>query len=81
MFRTLLLSLLISPGAFGAELLAPYPQSPVIAGISWAQKSEILRLANGSDNWPTAWSKYRPSNSSHRETASCVGAGSHSWAR
>jgi len=33
----------------------PYPPSPVITGIKWAPKSEILRLAKGSDNWPLTW--------------------------
>ncbi len=34
---------------------APYPPSPVIAGIQWAPSQEILRLAPGSDNWPITW--------------------------
>jgi len=35
----------------------PYPQSPVIVGIEWAPKSQIIRKAAGSDNWAMAWGK------------------------
>lgn len=31
------------------------PPSPVIAGIEWADKSTIVRRADGSDNWPMTW--------------------------
>lgn len=34
---------------------APYPPSPVIRGFEWAPPEEILRLAEGSDNWATTW--------------------------
>lgn len=34
---------------------APYPPSPVIAGIEWAPKESIVRKARGSDNWPLTW--------------------------
>jgi hypothetical protein len=33
----------------------PYPPSEAIHGITWAPKSEIVRLAKGSDNWPATW--------------------------
>jgi CubicO group peptidase (beta-lactamase class C family) len=33
----------------------PYPQSPVIEGVSWAPTSTIIRKALGSDNWPATW--------------------------
>jgi CubicO group peptidase (beta-lactamase class C family) len=33
----------------------PYPASPVIKSITWAPKDTIIRLAEGSDNWPTTW--------------------------
>ncbi|MFP4055426.1 MAG: hypothetical protein ACLF0G_00980 [Candidatus Brocadiia bacterium] len=33
----------------------PYPPSPLIEGIAWAPRETIVRLARGSDNWPTAW--------------------------
>ena len=33
----------------------PYPPSPIITDVTWAPKSEILRLAKGSDNWPLTW--------------------------
>jgi len=34
---------------------APYPRSPVIAGIEWAPADTIVRRAKGSDNWPMTW--------------------------
>ena len=33
----------------------PHPPSPVIAGITWAPKESIVRLAKGSDNFPLTW--------------------------
>jgi hypothetical protein len=50
-------------GGSGAEtvaadgLTAPYQASSVIKAIHWAPKSEIIRQAKGSDNWPTTWAK------------------------
>jgi CubicO group peptidase (beta-lactamase class C family) len=35
--------------------IAPYPASPTIKGIAWAPISEIIRRAQGSDNWPLTW--------------------------
>ena len=34
---------------------APYPPSPVIADARWADKDTIIRMAEGSDNWPLTW--------------------------
>jgi CubicO group peptidase (beta-lactamase class C family) len=34
---------------------APYPASPVIAGIEWAPPETIVRRAPGGDNWPITW--------------------------
>lgn len=34
---------------------APYPASPVITGIEWADSTAIVRMAEGSDNWPVTW--------------------------
>ncbi len=34
---------------------APYPPSPVIAGIEWDPADSITRQARGSDNWPMTW--------------------------
>jgi CubicO group peptidase (beta-lactamase class C family) len=34
---------------------APYARSPVITGVSWAPPETIIRLAQGSDNWPMTW--------------------------
>ncbi len=34
---------------------APYPPSPVIRGIEWAPVEQIVRRAEGSDNWPVTW--------------------------
>jgi CubicO group peptidase (beta-lactamase class C family) len=33
----------------------PYPNSPVVTGITWAPKESIVRRAKGSDNWPLTW--------------------------
>ena len=33
----------------------PYPPGEVFRGITWAPKSEIVRQAKGSDNWPSTW--------------------------
>lgn len=33
----------------------PYPPSPVIREFRWAPKETIIRLAQGSDNWPMTW--------------------------
>lgn len=34
---------------------APYPQSTVIAKLTWAPASTIVHRALGSDNWPITW--------------------------
>jgi hypothetical protein len=39
------------------QLGPPYPQSGIIKAIHWAPKSEIIRMAKGSDNWPATWAK------------------------
>ena len=33
----------------------PYPPSQVITGIKWAPEEEIVRQAEGGDNWPVTW--------------------------
>jgi CubicO group peptidase (beta-lactamase class C family) len=33
----------------------PYPPSKLITGVKWAPASEIVRLAKGSDIWPSTW--------------------------
>ncbi len=33
----------------------PYPTSDLVEEVSWAPVPEIVRLAEGSDNWPLAW--------------------------
>ena len=38
-----------------AQSPPPYPPSSFITGITWAAASSIVRLAAGSDNWPTTW--------------------------
>lgn len=35
---------------------APYPPSRAITGIQWEPRESIIRLADGSDNWPLTWS-------------------------
>jgi CubicO group peptidase (beta-lactamase class C family) len=42
-------------GADSASAAAPYPPSPAIRGLEWAPADSIVRLAKGSDNWPTTW--------------------------
>jgi len=34
---------------------SPYPPSPAIAQLTWADASTIVRQAKGSDNWPMTW--------------------------
>jgi CubicO group peptidase (beta-lactamase class C family) len=34
---------------------APYPPSRIIRGVTWAPASQIVRKAEGSDNWPATW--------------------------
>lgn len=34
---------------------APYPKSDLITGIEFAPAEEVVRLAQGSDNWPATW--------------------------
>jgi len=34
---------------------APYPPSPVFAGLDWDPPEKIVRKAEGGDNWPSAW--------------------------
>jgi hypothetical protein len=35
--------------------IPPYPPSPVITSITWDNLSNIVRAANGSDNFPMTW--------------------------
>ncbi|MCA9173195.1 MAG: serine hydrolase [Planctomycetales bacterium] len=34
---------------------APRPRSAEMLGIKWSPRESIVRLAKGSDNWPTTW--------------------------
>jgi len=34
---------------------APYPPSEAILGVSWVPADQIVRKAEGSDNWPLTW--------------------------
>jgi hypothetical protein len=43
--------------AFAHRIAAPYPPSPVIKGIRWAERKSIVRRAPGSDNWPITWAE------------------------
>ena len=43
------------PAPQAANEKAPYPPSRSITSIEWASKESIIRLANGSDNWPVTW--------------------------
>jgi CubicO group peptidase (beta-lactamase class C family) len=40
---------------FAHSITAPYPPSPVIKAVEWAERKTILRRARGSDNWPITW--------------------------
>ncbi len=42
------------PGVGLAEK-GPYPPSPVIRRLRFAERRSIVRRANGSDNWPLTW--------------------------
>lgn len=44
---------LVAPAATAAA--APYPPSPVIAGMTWASKETIVRKAKDNDTWPMTW--------------------------
>src|SRR5258706_392833 len=48
-------TILCSSAAVRHVAEAPYPPSPIINGIHWAPSNTIIRLANGSDNWPMTW--------------------------
>lgn len=41
--------------AFAHSVTAPYPPSPVIKSVEWADEQNIVRHARGSDNWPITW--------------------------
>ena len=43
------------PAVEAARSRAPYPQSPVIRGVSFTPESTIVRKAIDSDNWPITW--------------------------
>jgi len=34
---------------------APYPPSEAVVGLGWAPQQQIVRRAEGSDNWPLTW--------------------------
>ncbi|NND34182.1 MAG: hypothetical protein HKN76_16465, partial [Saprospiraceae bacterium] len=38
-----------------AIIEAPYPVSKTLSGCDFAPESEVIRLAEGSDNWPMTW--------------------------
>jgi len=40
-------------GKGGPAVAPPYPPSPTVERIQWSP--EVIRLANGSDNWPITW--------------------------
>jgi hypothetical protein len=41
--------------AFAHSITAPYPPSPVIKAVEWANERTITRHTHGSDNWPITW--------------------------
>lgn len=46
-----------SPAGAAERSQSPYPPSPVIEAGEWAPRDEIIRLADGSDNWPNTWAE------------------------
>jgi CubicO group peptidase (beta-lactamase class C family) len=40
-----------------AFVAPPYPKSDLIKKVTFAPKEEIIRMAKGSDNWPTTWAQ------------------------
>src|SRR5262249_27662771 len=36
-------------------VVAPYPSSPIVKGVTWAPKETIVRAARDSDIWATTW--------------------------
>lgn len=52
--QTLLVAAAVALGA-APEVAAPYPPSPVIAGLDWAPAETVSRAAQDSDNWPLTW--------------------------
>jgi hypothetical protein len=57
-FSLLLITLSLSlTVAEAQERTPPYPPSPVIAGIDWAPKESIVRVAKDGDNWPVTWAE------------------------
>jgi CubicO group peptidase (beta-lactamase class C family) len=48
----------------------PYPLSPVVTGVTWAPKAEIVRAAKDGDNWPLTWA-----DDGHQYTAYGDGTG------
>ncbi len=51
----LVFSAFMATGLLSAAAEAPYPPSPVIAGIDWAPQETIRRQAKDGDNWPVTW--------------------------
>jgi hypothetical protein len=45
----------VSNACLGAEPIAAYPRSPVIANMDWAPVATIIRRAKDGDNWPVKW--------------------------
>ena len=37
------------------QAMSPYPESPIITGVTWAPVTTIVRQALGGDNWPITW--------------------------
>ncbi len=49
------MSLPADPTAAPISPKAPYPPSPVIRSLTWANKKTIRRRADDCDNWPITW--------------------------
>ena len=51
----LILWCFVSAAGAAQKATPPYPPSPVIARITWAQTNQIVRVARDGDNWPVTW--------------------------
>ena len=50
-----LMNAITDPAELSQVETAPYPPSSRIVKIDWAPKEEIVRKAEGGDNWPATW--------------------------
>ena len=54
LFRPLMEAIIRETSDTG-ESQPPYPPSPIVAELQWDSPEKVIRLAQGSDNWPMTW--------------------------